>query len=1432
MYNPKTGKLFLPFIFLLLPLSGVFAQATIPAAGVEITKAIPASPDAAALGKYGSIPVSPYTGVPDISIPLYTIKTGAISLPVSLSYHAGGNKVEESASSVGLGWALNCGGVITRTIRGKADEDLYGYLDACHCAANAAATIAGGNNLTQAQLSTYLNEISDGTMDGEADMYNYNFGGYSGRFVMDTYGNITTIPLQRINFSFVLNQSGPDGPTIESFTATTPDGTTYYFGVIAGSGVSDALETSLNSNSCSPVKAKIYATSWFVKKIIDATGHEVDFTYTNEVYNVNQAPNQTAYQFYNISSTSNYGGQNGLSAMPMTSCAPITKITGARLSTVTFDNGSIIFHTSPRNDLPGSTLIDSLMISGSGLSKAYRLYYTNNSSSRLRLDSLAGYLETASNGIPKKEMYRFQYSADTWQPGKLFNQDYWGYNNGQFGNANLIPGAAFTPYNTNTSTWLPGANRNSDETSMLGGMLTRITYPTGGYTQFTYEANRQYNAIAGSSEYVAGPNSIVAKSNDTTSIYYHYDTNHGNPTDTLTISSVGGDYVPVGMFASGLGTGDCNTNCLTGQFNQLNSSGQKIATFIFKNGDTTVYVPPGHYQVVLLDGKNQAYPTGTVLYSFGISWSNIDTLSTSYKNYVVGGLRIKQIADYDGINPNPVNLKSYQYTLPGQTYSSGWTDYLPTYNYYMSQDEGNSSNLYTVTYFAMASVSNYPLSTTQGSVVGYSHVTEFDGGPSGPNGKIEYYYTNSQTNPDFQSGVQYNMTGVPQSDNGFPFSPTRSMDWHRGLLTRQITWRASGSGYAKLKDDVKGYGTAYSSFTPTCIKAGFYVKPLSYNESNSYINMPFPGSDGVLSVFTFSDLTDFTYLSGETETDYSSNDTTRYTQTTTNYTMDPSTLQVAGITTTNSKNEKIIQTVTYPPAYSTAGITGNASMRGLSLLQSKGILSYPVEEVTQRSNADGSNLRTIKAVLTTYKPTMPVRDSVYEMRSVTPVTAFTASTAGTTAISKDSHYQPVVSFDKYDSYSNIVQEHKVGDVYHSYIWGYPVYPYNNTRPIAEVINADSTSIAYTNFESYDSNGLGNWVYSTAGAASDGTAPMGSGCYTVSSANTVTKSALTTATKYVVSFWAKSGAAITVTGGTVTSVATGNAKSGWSYHEYSVTGTTSVIIGGTGLIDELRLYPVSAEMSTYTYSPLVGITAKCDTKNDITYYNYDNVGRLTSILDQNRNIIKDYQYSYASTSPAWVDLGSKTCVQGTYGNTGEELKEQEDMNPYSPTYKQTQWVSMGQQIGDCPLPVFIKIRVTGTSTAIVNGFQQTYNTFEADAFSDAACTMRYTQANALTVDYYVATSTVYNNGNPTTNTSNVYTATMSAGSSSVVIGTFDVSGCAPASGSGGGPAVQQAAAATTATVAQPQSVGGGGGGATACSTTTVTVATGVGYTPEN
>lgn len=80
------------------------------------------TPTAAGLGQYGKVPVSYFNGLPNITIPLTELKGKNYDLPVFLTYHADGNKPDEHAGPVGLGWSLHVGGCINRIVNGLKDE--------------------------------------------------------------------------------------------------------------------------------------------------------------------------------------------------------------------------------------------------------------------------------------------------------------------------------------------------------------------------------------------------------------------------------------------------------------------------------------------------------------------------------------------------------------------------------------------------------------------------------------------------------------------------------------------------------------------------------------------------------------------------------------------------------------------------------------------------------------------------------------------------------------------------------------------------------------------------------------------------------------------------------------------------------------------------------------------------------------------------------------------------------------------------------------------------------------------------------------------------------------------------------------------------------------------------------------------------------------
>jgi hypothetical protein len=176
------------------------------------------APNAAALGKYGDYSVGNFTGVPDISVPIFTVQEGSLSLPISLSYHASGIKVAEMASWVGAGWSLGAGGIISRTVQGLYDEHYNGYYNK-GVLLETQINQAASNPSTDAYIS---NDIANNVIDGEPDIFSFNVQGYSGKFYIDKNHNAQFIPKQDL-----MVQVDAD---LKGFTLITPDGTRYFFG--------------------------------------------------------------------------------------------------------------------------------------------------------------------------------------------------------------------------------------------------------------------------------------------------------------------------------------------------------------------------------------------------------------------------------------------------------------------------------------------------------------------------------------------------------------------------------------------------------------------------------------------------------------------------------------------------------------------------------------------------------------------------------------------------------------------------------------------------------------------------------------------------------------------------------------------------------------------------------------------------------------------------------------------------------------------------------------------------------------------------------------------------------------------------------------------------------------------------------------------------
>ena len=168
--------------FLLLPMCVLKAQQTYPEAAFNQSY-VPSSPNGAAWAAYGDQPVSLYEGTPVISIPVYTVKCGALSLPISLSYNYNGFFPLQDAGWVGLGWNLNAGGIITRQVEGGVDNsENSGYNYGQY---NIADSVTGSPDSDNFWGSAYNNLLGNAgkSYDLAPDIYDAEFNGYSDKFL-------------------------------------------------------------------------------------------------------------------------------------------------------------------------------------------------------------------------------------------------------------------------------------------------------------------------------------------------------------------------------------------------------------------------------------------------------------------------------------------------------------------------------------------------------------------------------------------------------------------------------------------------------------------------------------------------------------------------------------------------------------------------------------------------------------------------------------------------------------------------------------------------------------------------------------------------------------------------------------------------------------------------------------------------------------------------------------------------------------------------------------------------------------------------------------------------------------------------------------------------------------------------------------------------
>jgi YD repeat-containing protein len=795
----------LTIIIIILFIKGTFGQKADESP--YLPNIIPPSPNAASLGKYGDIPISAYTGIPSVNIPVYNAK----NINVSLSYQSNGLKVEEVASNVGLGWSLNAGGVITRTVRGLPDDmATVGYF----------ANNVSYGNLTDEVICDYYSKQGQNKIDLQPDSYFFNLGGISGKFIVKKENGALKAYTENVDgglkIEWLLSES--------KWKIIDSNGNEYYFGTSLDGTAQAVDRVTSRSLTNRDLPSLSHISAWYLIDFVPHVGTAVKYKYQGYENTSCQRANETKFYPFNLAS----------------SCtAPPDKVEftelltqGSKIKEIQFDNGKIKFDysTIEREDYKGDFPLKSISIySNNKLDSALKVFelsygyfnatsgntfnsYTtpcqegSDAAKRLKLESIVE-CDGKQNCLPSHQFEYFQNGSFPYRFS--FAQDHWGYYNGKLENTSLIPKYRFYNYEDKNYVILDGANREPDinGTSQLLGTLKKIVFPTGGSTNFEYEPNTAFMkdndwevleatttlaSVTGTQYVASGNKKVVSSFKLTRQSFVKIEINTAGYTCDNTVRG-----------------GDCDRITLTinGPKN-VNLSG--FNTYPSQKFSTNIDLPEGTYTLELdLEGTNTS-----VIQGFS---SRVLGPKQNPKDYskIVGGVRIKKTIT-QSCSTCGEEVVAYKY-IDSQGNSSGVLTNMPIYEYVVKKPGDESNGGYSgCNLLVRTSFSQIPLGITQGAHLGYARVEKVNGDSEKNYGKNVTYYTTSNDYPD---------TG----DKGYPFTPLLSNETKRGKIKGTEDYLYNGNLLQLISSVSNKYEfSAYSQILDGLLIGKTYIGPETY----------------------------------------------------------------------------------------------------------------------------------------------------------------------------------------------------------------------------------------------------------------------------------------------------------------------------------------------------------------------------------------------------------------------------------------------------------------------------------------------------------------------------------------------------------------------------------------------------------------------------
>jgi YD repeat-containing protein len=455
------------------------------------------SPQTADFVQYSETPVSLFTGRMNFEVPIYRIKDRDFDIPISLIYTADGFKPQKRSDFVGLDWILNAGGCITREVYGSPDESNPRSAPASeHLIGNEMGyllTLQKTNfNYTKTKVwnfdpsIVYVNDVTDNSyyylqmvesrfVDYQPDLFMFNFNGHTGRFMINSDGSaIANDKGYQVNI-FGLTEQFPFEtilPETSSIQITTPDGYVYEFG-----GSLENLEFAIsftNGSGWQIGSTRPVILAWHLSKITAPNGRTVKFNYaTDPIPEIpTTSPIWQSDKAEKVSNTINtYVGRATKKAI-LESIEVDSEFFGLGLET---NNVKIEFKKSIETTLgPSGNYNDRFFTEHFDFNRP--IYQLDSISVKYGNTPIYNYTLTYANQNkrrflssviqPDSSQYEFTYNHTTYPSPSENVTDAYGY-------------------------WRKTISPNATNSY---GLLSRIKYPTGGYSTFTYEPHQYKNA--------------------------------------------------------------------------------------------------------------------------------------------------------------------------------------------------------------------------------------------------------------------------------------------------------------------------------------------------------------------------------------------------------------------------------------------------------------------------------------------------------------------------------------------------------------------------------------------------------------------------------------------------------------------------------------------------------------------------------------------------------------------------------------------------------------------------------------------------------------------------------------------------------------------------------------------------------------------------